>query len=172
MPDILHRVGVQGSPAKVYDAIATTQGLSHWWITGTTGETSVGGMVRVRPEGGGFDMRVVESKPGEVVRWECEGGPPEWIGTNLTFRLLGKGAETYVLFTHAGWKDPVEFMHHCSTKWAIFLMSLKSWIRTRRGASPPLRREDPPRRLRAAAAAHVPSARRAARATLEIRACR
>ena len=24
-----------------------------------------------------------------------------------------------------GWKEPVQFMHHCSTKWAIFLMSLK-----------------------------------------------
>ena len=70
MPDILHRVGMQGSPAQVYDAIATTKGLSHWWITGTTGETSVGGVVKIRPEKGrgedGFDMRVIESKPGEV----------------------------------------------------------------------------------------------------------
>ncbi len=141
MPDILHRVGMQGSPAKVYDAIATTTGLSHWWITGTSGETSVGGVVKVRPERGrnedGFDMRVIESKPGEVVRWQCEGGPPEWIGTQLTFRLLEKGPETYVLFTHAGWKDPVEFMHHCSTKWAVFLMSLKNWIEREEGRPHP-----------------------------------
>jgi uncharacterized protein YndB with AHSA1/START domain len=143
MPDILHRVGMQGSPAQVYEAIATAKGLSHWWITGITGETSVGGVVKVRPEGGGgrsedgFDMRVIESKPGEVVRWQCEGGPPEWLGTQLTFRLLGKGAETYVLFTHAGWKDPVEFMHHWSTKWAVFLMSLKDWIERAEGRPHP-----------------------------------
>ena len=149
MPDILHRVGMQGSPAKVYDAIATTKGLSHWWITGTTGETSVGGVVKVRPEKGRgegrgegrvedrFDMRVIESKPGEVVRWQCEAGPPEWIGTQLTFRILGKGPETYVLFTHAGWKDPVEFMHHWSTKWALFLMSLKNWIEREEGRPHP-----------------------------------
>jgi uncharacterized protein YndB with AHSA1/START domain len=137
MPDILHRVGMQGSPAKVYDAIATTKGLSRWWITGTTGETSVGGLVKVRAEGCGFDMRVVESRPGELVRWRCEGGPPEWIGTQLTFRLLGKGAETYLLFTHAGWKDPVEFVHHCSTKWAVFLMSLKNWIEREEGRPHP-----------------------------------
>jgi len=134
MPDILHRVGMQGSPAKVYDAIATTKGLSHWWINETTGDTNVGGVVKFRPKkDDGFDMRVVESKPGEVVRWECVGGPPEWIGTNLTFRLVGKGADTYVLFTHAGWKDPVEFMHHCSTKWAVFLLSLKDWIERAEG---------------------------------------
>jgi uncharacterized protein YndB with AHSA1/START domain len=137
MPDILHRVGMRASAATVYQALATTEGLSHWWITGTTGEPGVGGLLKFRQQGGGFDMRVLASKPSELVRWECVEGPPEWIGTQLTFRLLGKGAETYVLFTHAGWKDPVEFMHHCSTKWAIFLMSLKNWIERGEGRPHP-----------------------------------
>jgi len=39
-----------------------------------------------------------------------------------------------VLFKHAGWKEPVEFMHHCSTKWAVFLLSLKSLRETGKGA--------------------------------------
>ena len=72
-------------------------------------------------------MQVLESTPDEVVRWKCVGGPSEWIGTELTFRLLAKDDQTFVLFTHAGWRDPVEFMHHCSTKWAVFLLSLKGW---------------------------------------------
>jgi hypothetical protein len=33
-----------------------------------------------------------------------------------------------VLFTHAGWREPVEFMHHCSTKWAYFLLGLKAGL--------------------------------------------
>jgi hypothetical protein len=33
--------------------------------------------------------------------------------------------ETILLFTHAGWREPSEFMHHCSTKWAYFLLGLK-----------------------------------------------
>ena len=41
---------------------------------------------------------------------------------------------TIVLFKHAGWKEPVEFMHHCSTKWAVFLLSLKSLLETDKGA--------------------------------------
>jgi hypothetical protein len=36
-----------------------------------------------------------------------------------------------VLFKHQGWKEPVEFMHHCSTKWAVFLLSLKSLLETK-----------------------------------------
>ena len=137
MPDILHRVGMRGSAAKVYEAIASTDGLSHWWITGTTGDTRVDGVVKFEPHGGGFDMKVVESTPGEIVRWQCVGGPPEWIGTNLTFRLIPKGTETFVLFTHADWREPCEFMHHCSTKWAVFLMSLKNWIEREEGRPHP-----------------------------------
>jgi uncharacterized protein YndB with AHSA1/START domain len=137
MPDILHRVGMVGSPEAVWSAIASTEGLSHWWITGTAGDPQPGGVVKFSPDAGGFAMRVLESKPGEVVRWECVSGPPEWLGTQLTFRLLPKGQETYVLFTHAGWKDPAEFMHHCSTKWAVYLMSLKNWVERGEGRPHP-----------------------------------
>ena len=46
-------------------------------------------------------------------------------GTEITFDLKRDGDETVVLFTHAGWGEPVEFMHHCTTAWGYFLMSLK-----------------------------------------------
>jgi uncharacterized protein YndB with AHSA1/START domain len=137
MPDIVHRVGMRGDAAKVYEALATTEGLSRWWITGTTGSTTVGGVAKFRPEGGAFDMKVTASKPRELVEWECVGGPPEWIGTHLTFRLEQRGADTFVLFKHAGWREPVEFMHHCSTKWAVFLLSLKGWIENAEGRPHP-----------------------------------
>jgi uncharacterized protein YndB with AHSA1/START domain len=137
MPDILHRVGMQGSAQKVYEALATTEGLSHWWIVGTSGDTKVGGTIHFKPEGGGFQMQVLESKPGEIVKWKCVGGPPEWMGTEITFRLVSKPDQTMVLFTHAGWREPVEFMHHCSTKWAVFLLSLKDWIERSEGRPHP-----------------------------------
>ena len=40
-------------------------------------------------------------------------------------------------FAHQGWREPVEFMHHCSTKWATFLMSLKALVETGVGAPAP-----------------------------------
>ena len=128
MPDILHRVGIASSADKVYRALTTLDGLSHWWIIATKGDAKAGGILHFRAGGGGFDMQVVETKPGKLVKWKCMGGPEEWIGTELTFRLECKEEQTFVLFRHAGWRKPVEFMHHCSTKWAIFLMSLKDWV--------------------------------------------
>lgn len=128
MPDILHRVGIQAPPDKVFAALSTLEGLSHWWITGTTGDPRVGGTIHFRPDGGGFDMKILESKPSELVKWKCTGGPDEWIGTELGFQLQKKEGQTFVLFRHANWREPVEFMHHCSTKWATFLLSLKDWV--------------------------------------------
>jgi hypothetical protein len=53
-------------------------------------------------------MKVLESKPRELVKWKCVGGPPEWIGTEVTFRLAARDGQVFVLFTHAGWKEPVQ----------------------------------------------------------------
>jgi hypothetical protein len=37
----------------------------------------------------------------------------------------------------SGWPEPVEFMDHCSTKWAVFLMSLKQFVETGSGSPNP-----------------------------------
>jgi hypothetical protein len=62
---------------------------------------------------------------------------PEWIGTKVSWELKQEGDYAIVLFKHQGWKEPVELMHHCSTKWATFLMSLKSLLETGKGAPGP-----------------------------------
>ena len=33
-----------------------------------------------------------------------------------------------LLFTNADWREPVEFMHHCSTKWGYLLVGLKAGL--------------------------------------------
>ena len=69
------------------------------------------------------------------MQWRCLEGPPDWVGTTITVDLKDGEGETVLLFTHADWREPVEFMHHCSTKWATFLLSLRSW--TERGEGRP-----------------------------------
>ncbi|HEX5220070.1 MAG TPA: SRPBCC domain-containing protein [Verrucomicrobiae bacterium] len=139
MPDILHRVGIKAaSPEDTYKALTTCEGLSAWWTDNTTGESKVGGVLKFRfGERGGFDMKVLELKPNERVLWQVADGPEEWIGTKVSFDLKQDGDYTIVLFKHQGWKEPVEFMHHCSTKWAVFLMSLKALLETGKGAPYP-----------------------------------
>ena len=142
MVDILHRVGIKSSLKDTYKALATREGLAAWWTTNTQGESKVGGVLKFRfssdgKEIGGFDMNVLELEPGKRVLWEVVEGPAEWIGTRIRFDLRQEGEYAIVLFKHEGWKEPVEFMHHCSTKWAIFLMSLKSLVETGKGSPSP-----------------------------------
>jgi uncharacterized protein YndB with AHSA1/START domain len=138
MVDILHRVGIEGAtPETVYDALATVDGLAGWWTEDTKGSADRGGVIEFRFPPGGFDMEVVETRPAHGVTWKVVDGPEEWVGTTVDWELRQDGDYTIVLFKHQGWKEPVEFMHHCSTKWATYLMSLKSLVETGRGAPAP-----------------------------------
>lgn len=138
MADILHRVGIRATIDQVYRALTTEQGLAGWWTSDTKGDgDKVGNIIEFRFGAGGFDMRVTKLTPSTFVQWHVATGPDEWVGTTIDFALKQDGDYVIVLFKHLGWKEPVEFMHHCSTKWAIFLMSLKSLIETGTGNPDP-----------------------------------
>ncbi len=138
MVDILHRVGIKTSSVDdVYAALATPAGVSGWWSRATEGESVVGEQLAFVFDDDRFVARVVELAPAERVAWEITEGPPEWVGTTISFDLAQDGEYVIVLFKHEGWREPVEFMHHCSTKWATFLMSLKALVETGTGAPHP-----------------------------------
>jgi len=143
MVDILHRVGITTSQEAVYEALTTIEGLTAWWTSDVRGDADAGGVVQFRfrfddsPDPAGFDMSVLEAKPAERVLWEVVGGPEEWIGTHVSWDLRTEGDYTIIMFAHRGWREPVEFMHHCSTKWATFLVSLKAYLETGTGAPAP-----------------------------------
>jgi len=142
MVDILHRVGIKAPLTEVYKAVATREGVAGWWTERTTGESKVGGALQFRftsgdTDIGGFEMKVLALEPERHVGWQVVNGPEEWIGTTIGFDLRQEGEYVILLFRHQGWKEAVEFMHHCSTKWAVFLMSLKQLVETGRGLPNP-----------------------------------
>jgi uncharacterized protein YndB with AHSA1/START domain len=138
MVDILHRVGIKTpSPEKVYEALTTIDGLAGWWTDDTKGSTKDGGVIEFRFPPGGFDMKVTEQVPDKRVSWTVVDGPEEWVGTTVDWDLRQEGDMTILLFKHQGWAEPVEFMHHCSTKWATYLVSLKQLVETGVGAPSP-----------------------------------
>jgi hypothetical protein len=138
MVDILHKVGIKSSSLDdAYKALTTCEGLCAWWTNDTKGDNNLGGVLQFRFGAGGFDMKVLELRPAGRVLWQVLDGPEEWIGTKISFDLEQESGWTIILFKHSGWKEPVQFMHHCSTKWAVFLLSLKSLLETGKGAPYP-----------------------------------
>lgn len=143
MVDIIHRIGIKAPLSKVYDAVATAEGVAGWWTRDTSGSDGVGGKVNVRfrrkdgKEVGQMDFETITLEPNREVRWRFVAGPPEWIGTDATFQLAQDGDTTVLLFGHRNWREAVEFTAHCSTKWAVFLLSLKAMIETGTGSPSP-----------------------------------
>ena len=131
MEQITHRVGIACPPGKIFEALTTDEGLSRWWTTDTTGAGDEGSVIKFRFGGGGPDFEVVELQADSLVRWRHSGKMPEaWIGTEVSFQLQSSGSQTYVLFAHSNWKERSDFMAHSSTKWAIFMLSLKAAMET------------------------------------------
>jgi uncharacterized protein YndB with AHSA1/START domain len=140
--DILHRVGIKASSDEVYAALATIDGVAGW-LTSAEGDSKVGGRIKLRflkadgHEIGRCEAKVLELRPAARVLWHVFEGPADWIGTTIAFELKQVGDYCIVLFRHTDWKQAREHMHHASTKWAIFLMSLKALIETGQGSPTP-----------------------------------
>ncbi|AXI04042.1 SRPBCC family protein [Aquirhabdus parva] len=142
MFDILHKLGIQSTSVDdVYQSLTTREGLSGWWANDTHGKCNVGDVIQFRfklkDRTANIDMKVLDLEPAKKVLWQVVDGPKEWIGTQVSWQLSQEDSWTIVLFKHQGWQEPVEFMHHCSTKWAIFLLSLKLLHETGKGTPNP-----------------------------------
>lgn len=142
MVDIIHRIGIKAPVTDVYQAIASVEGVAGWWTEETTGEADVGGTLNVRfsdhgVEKGRMDLEVVNLSPAKEVQWRVTAGPPEWIGTDVTFNLSQEDEYTVLLFGHRNWREAVEFTAHCSMKWATFLLSLRDLVENGEGRPSP-----------------------------------
>jgi uncharacterized protein YndB with AHSA1/START domain len=143
MFNIVHRVGIKAPATKVYQALSTIEGLCGWWTRETTGTAAVGQTITFNfrnPEGvpiGGFEMEVLQLSPADKVRWRVKNGPADWIGTHIHFSLAEQDGMTIVLFEHRDWREQGESMAHCSTKWAVFMLSLRDHVERNAGHPAP-----------------------------------
>jgi uncharacterized protein YndB with AHSA1/START domain len=137
MVDILHKIEAKASAQAAYKALTTREGLAGWWTSDTRGDPNEGGTIEFHFGDNRMDMKVLELVQGKHVLWQVVRGPDDWMGTKINFELSPSGELTKILFKHQGWKQPNEHMHHCSTKWAVFMLSLKSLLETGKGAAFP-----------------------------------
>jgi len=156
MPNVLHELLIGAPAEKIYSVITTEEGLSAWWTPGSTAKTEVGSVAHI-PFGTEYfkEMKIIELKPSELVKWNCIAGVDEWIGTSLSFKLesvdnrtllnshpeiggqlqqqrdFDKG--TVLIFHHDDWKAYTPMFAECSYTWGQFLRSLKLLCETGKG---------------------------------------
>ena len=143
MANIIHRIGIKAPAAKVYKALSTIDGLAHWWTEEVEGDEQIGGKITFtfRSETGDIKgqmaMEVKKTDSQKHVSWRCVEGPEEWIGTDITFDLSQQDDQIIIIFGHRNWREEIEFMAHCSMKWAVFLLSLREYVETGKGKPSP-----------------------------------
>ena len=86
---------------------------------------------------GKMDFTITKVEPDKAVHWRITDGPPEWIGTDVTFDVSQQDGQTILVFGHRNWREAVEFTAHCSMKWATFLLSLRALAETGKGKPSP-----------------------------------
>lgn len=133
MATILLRMPVDAEPKTAYEALATSDGVNGWWSNHTEGPDGVGSTMKVAfPDAPmTFDFEVTEDIPGERVAWRCLAGPPEWIGTDISFDIEADAeGNTSVLFSHDGWATTEESFPFIAYSWAQILPRLKKLVET------------------------------------------
>lgn len=129
MVEMHHEIQINASPQRVYDAIATQEGLRGWWTGDSTVEARVGSVA----EFGFYDrkflfrMRIEELTPGKRVVWSCIGDYDEWKGTRLTWDISQKDNATILYFVHGNWRSATRFFASCNSTWGMLMYRLKDY---------------------------------------------
>jgi uncharacterized protein YndB with AHSA1/START domain len=134
---IVHLLKIEASPERVYQAVSTAEGIEHWWTRDASLEAKVGG----HGEFGFYDRRfiakvqVTELEPPSRVGWRVDG--PPWAGTTISFDIRTDGDGVTLKFAHRGHKEADDNVARASTRWAYYLISLKSYLEKGQGTPNP-----------------------------------
>jgi uncharacterized protein YndB with AHSA1/START domain len=131
MVDLNHNVPINASPDKVYAAVATEAGMRNWWTRDTQMEERVGGKAVFSFDNRSviFRMTIDRLEPGRRVIMSCQGNPPDWNGTKLTWEIApGEGGSATLKFTHAGWREMNDNCIGCNSMWGNLMFRLKDFV--------------------------------------------
>lgn len=134
---------LSASPAVVYQALATQQGVRNWWSRSCEVAEVVGGQAVFRFDQCYKVMQIESLIPEQEVVWHCVEahieGPGltrknEWVGTHIVFRLApAEGGKTRLEFEHQGLTPELQCFELCQAGWNRFLGSLQSYVDTGSG---------------------------------------
>ena len=107
--DVLFRFETTAEPARVIEALTTTEGIKKFWTTDADVPSTVGATLRlgfkVAPVP--FDLTLDQSDDSTVV-WRTETFPPHWVGTTVRWDVEPTGTGANVRFRHGPFSDEDE----------------------------------------------------------------
>ena len=141
--DYRREIPVSAPVERLFDAIATVDGVRGWWTPLVSGASHRGGTLRLEFEGMDehVDLHVVACRRPTEVEWRVveHTSVDEWAGTRIRFDVspAGEGA-SLLAFQHVGLSPKLECYDQCEAGWDHFLDSLVAFATQGQGA--PFRR--------------------------------
>ena len=130
MFDILHQTTIEATPAEVFEALTTKEGIQSWWSVHTEATPSTDHInVAFDNNTVVFKLRVSELVPNEKVVWTVEGGPPTWPGTKISWQLSSGETGTGVAFSHGAFPEMSDGYAMVNYSWGWFITSLSFYLK-------------------------------------------
>ncbi|HUG83311.1 MAG TPA: hypothetical protein VMM13_02040 [Euzebya sp.] len=126
-----------GSPTALIKALTTTDGIAAFWTSGVRGDAATGQRVELdfpAPDGTARYELSTTAATEDAVTWAYVGGDnPAWMGTQMTFRVVGPspmgGDATMVSFIHAEFEgEAAQSVPFITYIWAQILGRLKTHV--------------------------------------------
>ena len=129
MAKVKHKVGIIGPIDAIFQSLVTNDGLSGWWASSATGKTGIGRRIDLAfSELAVLSFEYDELQSNKIVRLKCVSGPGPWQGSELLFELEQSDEQVFLTLTHQNSNSSEEEFLYFSTKWPIYLLSLKDLI--------------------------------------------
>ena len=134
MAKVKHRVGIRASIDAVFQTLITNEGLSGWWASSADIEAEAGGRVELTfSELAVLSFEYKELVPDKTVQLKCISGPGPWQDSELFFELEQGDGQVFVTLTHQHDDASEDDFLYFSTKWPVYLLSLRDLHETGEG---------------------------------------
>jgi uncharacterized protein YndB with AHSA1/START domain len=130
-----HKITINATKSRVFDALSTKDGLKGWYTPQVEGEVGEGETVVLGfKDEVPFHWRFVEVASPTRIKWECVEGPGAAAGTRVDFRLSDRDGHTTVECDHEGFSEADKALRSCNTLWGILMGRLRDYAETAKPA--------------------------------------
>ena len=144
MATLSHQVWIKAPTVRLYEAVATDEGIGRWWDKPKAARSPSGLAWEFNPgpEHGVLVANVLEMIQDRRVEWEFVSTHPRhspafgWTGTHVIFEISRREVPPWATdrvemaildFRHSGWDERNEYFGFCNFQWGETLHKLKQW---------------------------------------------
>ncbi len=130
MPVIFHDFTIKVSKKKIFEAIATPQGMNKWWTLKCEGKFKKGETVNLNfTDDYDWRAKITEFSQDKSIEFKMTKAKEDWMPTSFGFLLTAVGPNvTSVEFYHKNWAEITKEYKIATYCWGSLLSQMKQYL--------------------------------------------